>query len=37
VGFAVKEQKIIGLIVDPSGFWVMGGVLNSGMIGGLRI
>jgi len=24
------------LIVDPSGFWMTGGMLNSGKIGGLR-
>jgi len=36
-GFAVKEQKVIGLIIDLSGFWVTRGVLNSGRIGGLKI
>ena len=37
MGFVVKEQKVIGLIIDLSGFWVTGGVLNSGKIGELRI
>jgi len=37
VELVVKEHKVIGLTVDPSRFWEMGGVLNFGNIGGRRI